>query len=148
MRSDLPPALVRSIQALPPGLREAAERAADVNYPTVEQETQERHDRERRQRMEAALEQRELAAVAARALEGEWGDDIRKAVDVAIGETRPQVLVLAGWARRAAKREPLTRVEFAACRQAFDSPSVRYGLARAKQIIHEAERERRKTVAK
>jgi hypothetical protein len=148
MRRDLPPELVASIAKLPPGLREAAERAADAQYPTFDEETAERHERERRQRLDAAVEQRELAALAARALDGEWGDDIRRAVDVALGETRPQVLVLADWARRAAKREALTRIEFAAAKLAFESASVRYGLARAKKVIHEAERDRRKAAVK
>jgi hypothetical protein len=144
VRPDLPPELIRSLERLPPGLRKAAERAVDAHYPTVEEETEERRARERSKRIADAHAQRELADLAERALEGEWGDDVRRAVDEIVREVRAGVLVLADWSKRARRRDTLTRIEFAAARQAFESRPVRYALAAAKKIIDSAERQRRK----
>jgi hypothetical protein len=143
MRNDLPPDLVANIQALPPGLREAAEKAIDLKYPTVESDAAERRERERQQRREDAELHRELASKVERALEGEWGDDVRRAVDELTRQVRAQVLVLADWAKRARKREPLTKIEFVTARQAVDATAVRYALAATKKIIGQAERERK-----
>lgn len=143
MRPDLPPELRESLAKLPPGLREAAERAADARYPTPETEAADRRERDRELMKKDAEEQRELAAKVERALGGEWGDDTRRAVHELTVDVRSSVLVLADWAKRARRHESLTPIEWATCKQAFRSTAVRYALAAAKKVIAEADRGRR-----
>jgi len=143
VRPDLPADIVENLRRLPPDLREAAEKAIDATLLTPETEAQARKERDLQHRKEDAEDQRDLAAKVERALGGEWGDDIRRAVDLIVREVKPQVLVLADWAKRHSRREQLTRIEWVTARAAFESGPVRYALAAAKKVIAPAERERK-----
>jgi hypothetical protein len=143
MRPDLPADIAENLRRLPPDLREAAEKAIDATLVTPETEAHARREREKQLRKEDAEVQRELAWKVERALEGEWGDDVRRAVDQIVREVKPSVLVLADWAKRHRRREQLTRIEWLTARLAFESAAVRYALAAAKKVIAPAERERK-----
>lgn len=147
MRSDIPAEeaakLARELERLPADLRATVEAAIDARYPSVEQETEERREREKQHRKEDAEHHRELAAKVERALGGEWGDDVRREVDEATREVRHSILVLADWAKRARKHDPLTKIEWASVRAAVEARAVRYALAAATKIIVKVARERR-----
>lgn len=144
MRSDIPQELAEKLKALPPDLRPAVEAAIDAQYPTEEQAEQDRRVRELEARRRDARHHQKLAGKVDRALQGEWGDDVRRAVNELVSQVRQQVDVLIDWHRRRF-RKAITKIEWVAIRQAFESSPVRWALAAAQKPIREAEKERRET---
>lgn len=132
-----------------PDLRAAIERAHQAAQRTPEEIAAEAEAARKQQLREERRELREAAHRAIyRALEGEWGDDVRRAVDAAVHEARPGVAALADWHRALAKGDRLTPLDLQGVRHALDREDVRDAVREADKIITEAEKERRESAKK
>jgi len=143
MRRDIPEDLQKRGEQLPSDLRQAWQEFVDIAYPTEDEREEAAREREKAEWRREATRACDLATLVARALDGEWGDDVRRAVDELVRDVKPEVALLAEWGKRATSGDRLTEVEFAAARNAVTSTRVRYALAAAEKLARDADRERR-----
>lgn len=145
MRNDIPEDLRRRVERLDPGLRAVVGEFIDVAYPTEDEIQQSQREQARAEWRREATEACRRATLATRALDGEWGDDVRRAVDELVRDVQREVATLAAWGQRATTGDRLTPLEFAAAKAAVESQRVRYALTAAEKLVREADRGRRQT---
>lgn len=142
-RSDIPEDIAKLRERLPPELRETWTEFVDARYPTEDEQRAAEQERDRAERRAQAKAACGRAALASRALDGEWGDDVRRAADELVRDVKPEVAILVEWNRRARAGERLTPIELAAARAAVESVRVQEALLAAERLTQEADIERR-----
>jgi hypothetical protein len=131
-RPDVPAALRRSVDALPPDMRRTVLAAIEAGYPSDVEVREQEAERQRQLRRERAERLRSIAVAVVQALD-QAPRPLPAQLEEVVHHIGAAVSTLAAWSPASGRK--LTPVELHALQQALRSPLVDRQLDRAAQLL-------------